>query len=173
MIHNFFPLFRQNTNIYSPISYLRQSSGKLEAFRYQKRQELLKKIAMTKKFIASTAKRSELAREPPETVWEKVTTPYLENRAFQKYGSQMKKCLFSPPKPISVMNRHDHDALPTLKTRQISILEKNIIRHKILKIYLKFECQKMKMHDRYVSEIQCIQRGYVFYVFLRYLRMKL
>ena len=34
------------------------------------------------KFIASEAKRSELAREPPVTVWEKETTAYLENEAF-------------------------------------------------------------------------------------------
>ena len=32
--------------------------------------------------IASEAKRSELAREPPVTVWEKETTTYLENEAF-------------------------------------------------------------------------------------------
>ena len=32
--------------------------------------------------IASEAKRSVLAREPPVTVWEKETTAYLENEAF-------------------------------------------------------------------------------------------
>ena len=30
----------------------------------------------------SEAKRSELAREPPVSVWEKETTTYLENEAF-------------------------------------------------------------------------------------------
>ena len=32
--------------------------------------------------VASEAKRSELAREPPVTVWEKEATAYLENEAF-------------------------------------------------------------------------------------------
>ena len=64
----------------------------------------------------SRAKRGELAERSLDSrmressctgIQANKTIEYLENKAFLTYGVQNKKCLFSPPKPISGLNRPD------------------------------------------------------------------
>ena len=49
-------------------------------------------------------------RAPVQAIWENKTIDYLENEAFSTHILWKKKCLVSPPKPISGLNRLDHDA---------------------------------------------------------------
>ena len=73
----------------------------------------------TNQLIASEAKRSELAREPLCTGTGKQNNCITRKRSILGIWFIEEKSLFSPPKPISVMNRPDparpdHDAFTTL-----------------------------------------------------------